>query len=417
MNAAGLCPECKSPMAIEPGFRTWCQSCNWNAGLEDDSVGSGPLSRWYIKLGHRHGSKLLDGLCSSDPGKIRVGYGPEYVVAATICLLIVCLSVITGLFGVWLIWQFWPNLFAIIAGVGLVGLAWMQRPRMAQQPKDSLKRDQYPTFFGLIDDVASVIGLPPVQFVRIDHEFNASMSEVSWARKPVLTIGLPLWKILVPKARIALIAHELAHRANGDPARSTFLAVAIHALDQWIIVLTQDASAHAGGLAAIIANMAMWLLSRIVFAIRYLIMKLLYLDSQRAEYFADFLAARVAGTEAMTSTLTSLEYHQHLIPFLLRGFEAADMAGTSALESFRKFVASMPTSEIERMKRRQLAENAQIDSSHPPTAFRMRFLEAHPIEVGRVSLSNSEWEQIDAELRPLEIQMSERLISAYIGDR
>jgi Zn-dependent protease with chaperone function len=404
-------------MIIEPGFRTWCTTCSWNAGTEDDVGNSGLLSRWYIKLGHRHGTTLLDGLCSGDPGKIRGAYGPGYVAAATICLLIICLSVVTGLSGLWLIWRFWSNPFAIIAGIGLVGLAWMQRPRMARQPKDSLKRDQYPTFFGLIDDVASAIGVLPIQLVRINHEFNASMSEVSWARKPVLTIGLPLWKILAPQARVALIAHELAHRANGDPARSTFLAFAIHALDQWIIVLTQDASDQADGLSAIIANTAMWLVSRIVLAVRYVIMKLLYLDSQRAEYFADYLATRVAGTEAMTSTLMSLEYNQHLGPFLLRGFAAADSTGASALELFQKFVGSMPESEIERLKRCQMAENAQIDSSHPPTAFRMRFLAAHPIEVGLVSLSKHEWDKIDAELKPLEIQMSERLIAAYIGDR
>jgi Zn-dependent protease with chaperone function len=417
MSASELCPQCKSSMVIAPGFRTWCSSCNWNAGIEEDSSSSGPLMRWYSNLGHRHGTMLLDRLCAGDPQKIHAEYGPRFVAAAIICLLVMGLSFVTGLLGMWLIWRFWPNFFAMIAGAGLIGLAWLQKPRVAHRPKDLLTRDQYPNLFKLIDDVAGAIGLQPIQSVRIDHEFNASMSEATWARIPVLTIGLPLWKILAPQARVALVAHELAHRANGDPARSSLLAAAIHALDQWINVLTQDANDQAVGLSAVFANAAMWLVLQLILAVRYSIMLLLYLDSQRAEYFADFLAARVAGSEAMKSTLASLAFHKHLEPYLLRNFAAVDASGTSVLESFRKFVGSMPAHEIERLWRCQLAEHAQIDTSHPPTAYRVRFLEAHPVELGLVLPSDLVWQKIDAELKPLEVQMSERLISATVGDR
>lgn len=404
-------------MVANPGFKLWCDSCNWNVGIDDVPERSGPLSRWYANLGKRHGTQLLDRLCSSDPGKIGNNFRRGYAVATVICLFVMGLSIVSLLFGFWLILRFWPNPFAIIAGVGLVGLAWLQRPRMNKRPKNLLRCDQYPKLFQLINNVTKAMGLPPIQLVGLNHEFNASMSEVTWARAPLLTIGLPLWKVLEPQARVALIAHEVAHRANGDPARTTLFSVAIHALDQWISVLTQDANEQTHGLSAILANVVMWLASRIVLALRFSIMQLLFLDSQRAEYFADFLATKVAGSEAMKSTFVALEFQQHLIPFLLKNFAASDEKGESALELFRKFTIAIPKHEIERMKRRRMSEHASIDATHPPTAFRVQFISAHPVDVGSVCPTDSEWAQIDAELRPLEIQMSERLISAYVGDQ
>jgi Zn-dependent protease with chaperone function len=210
-----------------------------------------------------------------------------------------------ALLGIWLIIKLWPSPFAIVIGVVLLGLAWMQRPRMASPPDDGLRRGEFPKFFGLIDDVAHSIGIPPIEFVRLDYQFNASLTEVTWKRLPVLTIGFPLWKILAPQARIALIAHELAHRANGDPARATVPAVAIDILDEWAALLREDSSKLAGEFYAIFVKAGMGMLLAIVVVVRRCIFQLLYLDRQRAEYFADFLAARVAGTSAAMTCLAS----------------------------------------------------------------------------------------------------------------
>ncbi|MFN3629436.1 MAG: M48 family metalloprotease [Casimicrobiaceae bacterium] len=40
----------------------------------------------------------------------------------------------------------------------------------------------------------------------------------------------PLMAILSPEERIAVMAHELSHGANGDPLRGTFLSGAVNTL-------------------------------------------------------------------------------------------------------------------------------------------------------------------------------------------
>ena len=40
-----------------------------------------------------------------------------------------------------------------------------------------------------------------------------------------MRLGLPLVSVLEPQERVALIAHEIAHDVNGDPARGTQVAV------------------------------------------------------------------------------------------------------------------------------------------------------------------------------------------------
>jgi len=233
----------------------------------------------------------------------------------------------------------------------------------------------------------------------------------------LLTIGLPLFKVLEPDQRVAIIGHELAHMANRDPARTMLLAIAIDALDEWISVLVQDARDFAGGLAAIFANMIMWLASHSLLMVRYLILNLLYVTSQKAEYFADYLAARVSGTKAMALSLTITGYAEHLPFFVLRSFGPVDASGRTILEQFRQFLITLPELEVERSKRCQLAENARMDATHPPTAFRMTFLAAHPVETPLVSLTSDESAQIDAELANLELRMSERMIDDLLGEK
>ncbi len=48
-----------------------------------------------------------------------------------------------------------------------------------------------------------------------------------------MRLGLPLLAILDNQEKIALIAHELAHDVNGDPARTFFIGAAVGALIEW----------------------------------------------------------------------------------------------------------------------------------------------------------------------------------------
>ncbi|RPI74688.1 MAG: hypothetical protein EHM45_17760 [Desulfobacteraceae bacterium] len=53
----------------------------------------------------------------------------------------------------------------------------------------------------------------------INEEFNAGFTQAGWKRRKIYYIGLPLWSVLDNHEKIALMAHEVAHKVNGDAAR------------------------------------------------------------------------------------------------------------------------------------------------------------------------------------------------------
>lgn len=110
---------------------------------------------------------------------------------------------------------------------------------------------------------------------------------------------------------VALIGHEMAHSVNGDPARSYIVNSAVHTLFGLYRTLRES------GLFPTSDNVIYYVLSlpfRLVivgisfvfFALAHVLVHVLWQDSQRAEYWADYLGARVSGTQASISTLRKL---------------------------------------------------------------------------------------------------------------
>ncbi|MFO0993444.1 MAG: M48 family metallopeptidase [Hyphomicrobiales bacterium] len=306
---------------------------------------------------------------------------------------------------------------AIIVGLILLGVAWLQWPSFERRPGDCLRREEYPNLFALVDEVAAVLAIRAEILLRANYDYNARLSEVTWRRTPVVTLGMGLWKVAGPQERIALIAHELAHRANGDPVRRQVVWIALNVLDEWEKLLGQDPDSIGGEHYGGIVKMVMALLAGIVRLVRRTIVQFLYLDSQRAEYFADFLAARVAGTDATLALLRKNRFSESLKSFLFERVSLSDATRTGVYTLFRSFVETMPRNEDERLVRCQMSETSQIDSTHPPTLFRIRFLMAHPLEPGIVFRSPAEWEEIDQEIVPLELALSDSLMAHYFGER
>ncbi|MFN0192890.1 MAG: M48 family metallopeptidase [Aestuariivirga sp.] len=323
----------------------------------------------------------------------------------------------SAVLGAWLLWEFWPNLFAIVGGVVLLGLAWIQRPRLGSVPERTLSRTEFPRLFRLVDDVVASLGAKPIEHVVVDANFNASMSTPGWHRTPVLTLGLPLLSALTGQQRVALVAHEIAHSVNGDPSRGTLLSIALSTLDGWIGVLMQDSRDLDVGLASLIANMVMRALAAVLMLIRYGILRLTYVDSQRAEYLADYLSARVAGTDAAISSFGAITAAQHIGHFVASSYDAVDDRGLSLIERLGAYLRSLPPGERERLRRCSLAEQAHIDETHPSNSFRVQFLNAHRIEQPSVVLTDKDSAEIDRELSKLEPGMSERFMASVLGER
>ena len=92
-------------------------------------------------------------------------------------------------------------------------------------------------------------------------------------------------------------------------------------------------------------NLAMLGLSRLAWLGAYLLSHLLWRDSQRAEYLADYLAATVSGTNAVLSLLEKLHYGT---AFALTVQHAAlnQDASEGLLERLRQRVAEVPEREL-----------------------------------------------------------------------
>jgi hypothetical protein len=150
-----------------------------------------------------------------------------------------------------------------------------------------------------------------------------------------------------------------------------------------------------------------------VFFAAKLIAQLLWVDKQRSEYFADYLAATISGTDAAVSSLQRLQCKEHLDDVLLRNVYSTSQSGAFILGLFRDRASSLPDRKWERLARANLPEGARLDASHPPTAYRRSFVRAHAVEKPRITSTENVMRAIDAELSTLQETLGKRLIARH----
>src|SRR5262249_4564646 len=137
-----------------------------------------------------------------------------------------------------------------------------------------------------------------------------------------------------------------------------------------------------------------------LFYVAHLVVVLIGLRGiQRAEYHADELAARVAGTEAAVSLLDLLAAGDAMASTM----RVAARNGDEVPEVRARASSVRATIALQRAWRRQLStrEEASLFSSHPPTGLRARLLESRPWQPSVVTVSVAESDRIDAELHPI----------------
>ena len=177
---------------------------------------------------------------------------------------------------------------------------------------------------------------------------------LGWRRRRVLTLGLPLFSALEPQERVALIAHELAHGRNGDSSRGLLVGSSLGGLvELYGLVAPDSAEARGwelGGFDGVL-NAVFWLLSRPVYLLLLLQLHLLARDSQRAEYLADALAARVAGTPAEISLHEKLLLDSTFRSVIQRGAYGGRATERDAFEELVAAFAAVPERERERRRR------------------------------------------------------------------
>lgn len=112
-------------------------------------------------------------------------------------------------------------------GVLLLGIAFVLRPRFGSLPATGeepvLYRADAPHLFGLIDEVAAVVGTRGVDAVVIQADANASVSTYGIRQRRVLRLGLGLWEVLTPASASPSSATSWATTPTATPgtARSS----------------------------------------------------------------------------------------------------------------------------------------------------------------------------------------------------
>ena len=166
-----------------------------------------------------------------------------------------------------------------------------------------------------------------------------------------------------------------------------------------------------GSLVCIPINLAIIGVCQVLWLGVYALYHLIWRDSQRAEYLADYLAATVSGTEAMTSWLEKLQLHRVWDMTIQR----VSLNDKDALlfEEFVQRVNQAASAEPEPNRAGLLDETLRLDVTHPPTPYRIQFLQSRANLQPKIELSHEESAAIDKELAPLQASVRRQVIDAH----
>jgi heat shock protein HtpX len=408
------CPNCQAILPVHAEYITWCDECGWNLNPQIPDEPSNIFEKAYATLGQRQSQAILDRLVRSETLKPKLSVSKVLAIALAAFIHGITLLLLIG--GIAIVIMGWPNILAIAGGILCLGTAWVLRPTFAERPSTVVSRNKVPTLYKLVSSVADSSGAPDTIEICIDGKFAASYMQVGWQQEKVLLLGLPLWSILTHPERIALIAHELAHGVNGDVARSRFIKTAIGSLMNWYRLLRPDHIWPSGsglqGLLMAPVNLFLLALSQIAVLGIHVLGHLMFRDSQRAEYLADYLACTVAGTEAMLSLLDKLHLGQTFQITVKRVALGSDKT-VDLFEELRQRVERVPQRELERVSRVQQLASSRLDVTHPPTRNRIQLIRSHAIYQPKVTFPPEEFEKLEEELLSLREATQRKVIDSF----
>lgn len=410
-KATTTCPQCGASMPVERYFSSWCETCNWNV-LPHATTGTSKLASMYQSAGARMTDALYRDLARSRDLNVRLS--PSKVAAYLLATIVHLITIGLIIGGVFLLAR--GSFLAILAGLVLLGLAWVLRPRLPRATFEE-PAERVPTLEAVSRRVAEAIGTRPADEIRITGAFNAGVTEVGWRRRRILFVGLPLFAVLDPQERIGLLGHEYGHYVNGDPLRGFYVGSSIATLIEWhnFIAprsLEEGAQAYAPGVFMIPFNLALLAISWIPLTLARVMVLLAYRESQRAEYLADGHAASTAGADAVISGWEK----SHLAEVADRVSQATTdehWLNNSLWEELRRRAAELPDRERERSRRAGALLGTRLDATHPPTAWRIALVRSRPSSTAPLRMTNAEAAEMDAEIRSVERRIQNEVIDRH----
>jgi Zn-dependent protease with chaperone function len=410
-----ICPVCGATIETVTGFVVWCEACDWNLKPSKAEAPTSFAATFYAAFGQRAGQSLFDEqrLASS----LKPTLTPSRV-AATLFALFIHLSTLAILaVGFYLVVTNWPYFFVEACGVVLIVVGLGMIPRVPKYPAKVASRDTYPALYEIAGKAAHAVGARPPHAIVLDLKFNASYSHAGWRRRQILTLGLPLLAVLDEEEIVALLGHEMAHGVNGDISYSFIVGSAVEALDRWYTLLTptrQSVAMRRSGtasLATLLLRPVLMLLAQLPRGAGFVLMHLLWRDSQRAEYLADSLAAKAAGTAAVVSLLAKLQLSD-LVQTAIQNVAMGSSKETLLL-LLRARCAAMPSIEWKRLDRVGRMQQSRLDSTHPPTSQRIALLEARVVSQATLRVDAVTRQRFEGELAQADPPATQMLVEQY----
>ncbi|MEV5988540.1 M48 family metalloprotease [Streptomyces sp. NPDC052051] len=220
----------------------------------------------------------------------------------------------------------WGTVTQPMLGLILLGLVTQVRPRFGRPAPElpTLRREQAPALYALLDGIADAAGVRHVDIVQLSARFTVRVSAVGIRRELLLELGVPLWSTFTPQQRVAAIAHELGHFAARDIRRGLMVDMALRTLRSSAEFAGRHPSASDAAPTAIgnvryasvaatatvrfanrgrFADWALWIPGLVAQGVARLLTRLTLPGARCAEFQADAVAARIASTRAATSAL------------------------------------------------------------------------------------------------------------------
>ncbi|MFI1259147.1 M48 family metallopeptidase [Streptomyces netropsis] len=216
-GATQPCPDCGAEIRRDSRFTIWCAACDWNVDPQEQQEKQGRLERAQRVLARRHGEKLLAEMLHGRALHARRDAAAVLAHAIALAVHGVTVALIAGgTFGV--VWGWGGGMIPL--GLFLLVVAAALRPRLPKLPEDELvlHRADAPELYALVDEVAQVVGIRGVDTIAVSKENNAGVLSYGVRGRRLLTLGLPLWEVLTPQQRVALLGTSSDTTATATPA-------------------------------------------------------------------------------------------------------------------------------------------------------------------------------------------------------
>ncbi|WP_323097321.1 M48 family metallopeptidase [Intrasporangium sp. YIM S08009] len=403
------CPTCATTtVALEHSDTPWCPACRWGLDRYDPVTVPWRGSRWLGRLGYTTAFRLDDGLrraLVADPTAAARRSRAELVLVAISALIVLAsLACFVGAVLVWRTEWLIPVRFGV--SVGLVLLGMFLRPRFDRVPRRELLRAEgAPNLRELLRRVAAEVGTPSPELVIVSpHTLNLAVGRSGLRGRPVLVIGLPLWLLLSPAMRQALLAHELGHLVNRDPLRSALTGPAQRIFanavtwtggqNPWRRLGDDLDRAAQPGLGVMLVRLLLALVNTVFATVQLAIDAVIMPDHRRAEYAADLVARDVAGTAATVAALDRLNVLGELTDGLVHDVVTRGPTDWLALADRREALLADGREVVRQATRRRV----DLWATHPPSGMRASLVELLPEVPGRLEVDAELFARIDTEL-------------------